>query len=150
MTFEEWLPTVPEPLTRDPIWRRTDYRLATYVCDAAWSDVERLVAHPATRSIADQLYRAIGSVGANIAEGYSRGTGADRIRFYEYALGSAREAREWFWKGRRVIGVETVAERVHLIDQVVRLLLTAIKSERAQRLSAPRLVADRSGRRPRD
>ncbi|MFN8404533.1 MAG: four helix bundle protein [Anaerolineales bacterium] len=38
-------------------------------------------------------YEAVGSVGANISEGYSRSSGKDRARFYEYALGPARESR---------------------------------------------------------
>lgn len=131
MTFEEWLAQVPAQLTRDPIWRRTDYRLATFVADAAWEDAERLARHPATRTLSDQLYRSVGSVGAHIAEGYSRGTKADRIRYYEYALGEAREAREWYVKGRHVIGVAKASHQLDVLDQIVRLLLTAIKNERS-------------------
>lgn len=40
---------------------------------------------------ADQLHRAAGSIGRNLAEGSAR-TGADQLRFYRYADGSAREA----------------------------------------------------------
>ncbi|MBC7896698.1 MAG: four helix bundle protein, partial [Cytophagaceae bacterium] len=43
-----------------------------------------------------QLLRAVDSISANIAEGYSRFSGRERARFYEIALGSAREAREWY------------------------------------------------------
>ncbi len=47
---------------------------------------------------ADSLWKmTVGSIRANIAEGYSRGTGKDRARFYEYALGSARESRDWYF-----------------------------------------------------
>ena len=52
-----------------------------------------------TIGLADQLYRSLGSIGANLAEGYSRGTGKDRAHFYEYALGSARESRDWYYIG---------------------------------------------------
>ena len=117
-------------MTRDPIWKRADYRLATYAGDVAWADASLLVKHPATISTADQLFRAVGSIGAHIAEGYSRGSGADRIRYYEYALGEAREAREWYWKSRGVLGDELVATRMGVIEQVIRLLLTVIKAER--------------------
>lgn len=41
---------------------------------------------------ADQLHRAAGSVVRNLAEGAGR-TGKDRMRFYGYAHGSAREIR---------------------------------------------------------
>ena len=130
MTFDQWLLTVPVSVTRDPIWKRADYRLATFVADAAWPDAEALARHPATISLSDQLFRAVGSIGAHIAEGYSRGTGADRIRYYEYALGSARESREWYRKARGVIGSEVAEMRIELLEQIVRLLLTTIKAER--------------------
>ena len=69
-------------------------------------------------------------MGANRAEGYSRGTGKDRARFYEYALGSARESRDWYYKARYVLG-ETVAQhRMDLIAQIIRLLLTMIPQQR--------------------
>ena len=55
-------------------------------------------------SIADQLYRAVGKIRANFSEGYSRGTGKDRAKFYEYALGALRESRDWYYKGRHVFG----------------------------------------------
>ena len=130
MNYDDWLRTVPASITRDPIWKRADYRLATYAGDVAWPDAELLAKHPATVSTADQLFRSVGSLGAHIAEGYSRGSGADRIRYYEYALGEAREAREWYWKSRGVLGDALVATRMDVIEQVVRLLLTAIKAER--------------------
>jgi len=98
MTYEEWLASVPPELTNDPLWRMEVYRLAIFAGDLAWHDVSRLVDDKRTVSLADQLYRAVGSVSANVAEGYSRRSGKDQARFYEYALGSAREARGWYYQ----------------------------------------------------
>src|SRR5579871_2803722 len=39
-----------------------------------------------------QLRSAVNSIGANIAEGYGRGPGPDRVRFFRIARGSAEEA----------------------------------------------------------
>lgn len=64
-----------------------------------------------TRSLSDQLYWALGSVSANVAEGYGRGTAKDRAHFYEYALGSARESRDWYYKARHVLGNAVVEHR---------------------------------------
>ncbi len=72
----------------------------------------------------------LGSVSANIAEGYCRGSARDRCRSYEYALGSAREARDWYYKGRHVLGETTVEERIDLLTQVIRLLLTMLSQQR--------------------
>ena len=93
MTYNEWLASVPPELTNDPLWRMEVYRLAVFASDLAWHDVSKLAEDKRTVSLSDQLYRAIGSVSANIAEGYSRRSGKDQARFYEYALGSARSPR---------------------------------------------------------
>lgn len=133
MDMESWEQGVPEHLRGDALWRRQDYRLARYLADTAWPDVLELDRHGPTRTIAAQLYGALGSIPAHLSEGYSRGGTADRVRFYEYALGSAREAREWYARGQPILGSARVAERSDLLTSVVRLLLTVIPSERRQK-----------------
>ncbi len=85
--YEEWLATVPTEFTGDPLWRMEAYRLALFAADLAWHDVCKLAQDKRTIEVADQLFRAVGSVHANISEGYSRQSGKDQARFYEYALG---------------------------------------------------------------
>jgi four helix bundle protein len=87
-----------------------------------------------TIALSDQLYRALGSIGANLADGYSRGTGKDRARFYEYALGSAREARDWYYKGRHILGETVLRHRLQLSSEVIRLVLTMIPQQRKHAL----------------
>ena len=131
MTFKEWLRSVPSELTGDPLWQMKVYRLALFAGDLGWSDISKLMKDGRTRSLADQLYRAIGSIGANIAEGYSRRSRKDRARFYEYALGSAREARTWYYQGRHTLPAEVVSHRLRLLTDIIRLLLTIIPGERS-------------------
>jgi hypothetical protein len=95
MTYEDWERTVPQTITDDPLWRMKVYRLALFVGDLGWHDVTLLLEDKRMVSLADQLYRALGSISANIAEGYSRSTGKDQARMHCYALGSARESRDW-------------------------------------------------------
>jgi len=45
------------------------YRLALFASDLAWHDVCKLAQDKRTTGLSDQLYRALGSIGANIAEG---------------------------------------------------------------------------------
>jgi four helix bundle protein len=130
MTYDEWLASVPPEFTQDPLWRMRVYRLAVFASDLAWQDVSRLIKDRRTVSVADQLYRAVGSIGANVAEGYGRRSGKDQARFYEYALGSAREARGWYRQGRHVLTETVVIHRVRLLTQIIRLLLTIIPAER--------------------
>jgi len=69
MTYEEWADGVPPELTNDPLWRMKVYRLALFASDLAWHDVCKLAQDKRTTGLSDQLYRALGSIGANIAEG---------------------------------------------------------------------------------
>src|SRR5437762_14372468 len=99
------------------------YRLALFLADLGWYHVTKLISDKRTLDLSDQLYRAIGSISANLAEGYSRNTGKDRARFYEYALGSGRESRDWYYKGRNVLREEVTRHRMSMIKQVLCLLL---------------------------
>lgn len=130
MKYDDWLATVPPEITADSLWKMEAYRLALFFSDIVWHDVTKLIGDRSTRDLADQLYRAAGSISANIAEGYSRGTSKDRARFYEYALGSARESRDWHFKGRFVLGEPVVKHRLQLVTQIIRLLLTMIPQQR--------------------
>ena len=132
MTFEEWTAGVSEEIRGDSLWRVEAYRLALFVADLDWSDTANLLQEKRTLSLADQLMRALGSIAANIAEGYSRGTGKVRARFYEYALGSARESRTWFFLVRHALREEIVAHRMRLLGQIIRLLLTMIPEQRGR------------------
>jgi four helix bundle protein len=130
MRYEEWAETVPETIRRDPLWARQDYRLSLYIADEGWEDVRRLSEARASSVLADQLCRALGSISANIAEGHSRASGPDRARFYEYALGSARESRDWYHKAARALDPGVVRRRLHVLTSIVRLLTYAIPRER--------------------
>jgi four helix bundle protein len=88
-------------------------------------------------SLSDQLYRAAGSISANLAEGYSRGTGKDRARFYEYALGSARESRDWYFKARHILGENVFHHRLELLTRIIQLLLKMIPQQRGRVLREP-------------
>ena len=63
---------------------------------------------------------------ANLAEGSSRATGRDRVRFYEYELSSARESRDWYYKGKHIFGPVVTTHRLNFLAQVIRLLLTMV------------------------
>lgn len=87
MKYRDWEKTVPEEITGDSLWKIEAYRLALFLNDIGWYDVTKLIKDRRTIGLSDQLYRALGSISANIEEGYSRGSNKDRARFYEYSLG---------------------------------------------------------------
>ena len=132
VNYQEWLNSVPEEMQADSVWKSEAYRLALFVAELAWHDATKLLRDKRTISLADQLFRAAGGVSADIEEGYSRGTGRDRARFYEYGLGSAREARGWYFKGRHVLGQQVASHRIQLLTHVIKLLLTMVPHQRGQ------------------
>jgi four helix bundle protein len=132
MTLEEWEKTVPYAVKRDPTWKVQAYRLSLYLTALAWTDAELLENDRRSSLSAGQLCRACGSIGANIVEGYGRRSAADRARYFEYALGSASEARTWYMACRALVGDEALDERLALLSSVTRLLLVMIRTERAR------------------
>lgn len=113
----------------DPLRRMKAYVLAEDLVRQSWSDVVLLEKRHATRAVSSQLYRAVGSIAANIAEGYSRSSGKDRARLFEYALGSARECSVWYESARPVVG-SVSDKRLGTLTDIRRLLLVAIQRER--------------------
>jgi len=150
MTFESGKEQVPDSIRDDPLWGMRVYRLSLFAADVCWRDAGTLRKEERTQSVADQLYRAVGAVGANIAEGYSRGTGKDRARFYEYALGSARESRDWYVKGRFVLGEEVTEHRLDFMTEVIKLLLAIVPEQHGGKIREPDSAYGGSGERVED
>ena len=132
MNYQEWEQDIPKTIKEDTLWKMSVYRFALFLGDLSWHDVTKLQKDRRMFRLSDQLYRAVGSIGANIAEGYSRGTGKDRARFYEYALGSARESRDWYYKARHLLGDDVIKHRFDLLENIIRLLLTMIPKQRGR------------------
>ena len=128
--FSKWESSVPRAEREDPLWRMTAYRYSRFLIPQAREDARALYAHPLGRPLMDQLWRAAGSIPANIAEGYSRGTGADRARFYEYSLGSTRECVVWYEAARGILPDDLIANRLDTLVDVRRLLLSALPHTR--------------------
>src|ERR1035437_10432250 len=86
----EWQARQPDAFTGDPLWRLDTYREALYLADRVRADVIEAGVPGSYAAMKEQLLTSVGSIAANIAEGYGRPTTADRVRFLSYALGSAR------------------------------------------------------------
>jgi four helix bundle protein len=134
VNYDEWVKSIPQVITADALWKIEAYRLGLLMSDLSWHDATKLMRDKRTLDLSSQLYEAVGSVSANIAEGYSRGSNKDRARFYEYALGSARESRDWYYKGRFVLSEKIADHRMQLLTQIIRLLLTMVPEQRGRTL----------------
>jgi hypothetical protein len=86
MRHHEWQATAPNEIKGDSLWKHEVYRLGLFAADIAWQDAVALGRQPLARDLADQLYRAVCSISANIAEDYLSSTGKDRARLLEYSM----------------------------------------------------------------
>ena len=126
-----WEPSVSPFETSDKLWQLHAYRVARCLVDQVNDDAVTLQAHVDERTLG-QFMRAVGSIGANIAEGYSRRGLTDRARFYGYALGSQREAMLWLRSLAYAMPAEAVSLRMLMLAQVRQLLLGLVKSVQAR------------------
>ena len=123
-------PAISHETANDPLFRMRAYRLASDLLEVAWEDAKILSAEPVTERIAGQLYAAVNSITANLGEGYSRSSGKDRSRLFEYALGSVRESISWYQGARPALG-NVVRNRLDSLEEIRRILIAVIPRERA-------------------
>jgi len=134
MDYDTWLKSVPMEITSDPLWHMTVYRQALFLGELAWFDVCKLAQDHRTLALSDQMYRSAGGISATISEGYSHASDKNQARYYEYALGSARETREWYYKGRHVLGGNVADHRIKLTVHIIRQLLRMVPEHRGRKI----------------
>jgi four helix bundle protein len=80
--------------------------------------------------VAQQLIRSVGSISANIEEGYGRGQGREYSFFLRVSMGSARESRGWYWRGRHSLPKDVVDHRIGLLDEIIAMLAPNIQRQK--------------------
>jgi four helix bundle protein len=96
------------------------YRISLEISDKIWNIIIRWDHFPRS-NIGGQLVRAIDSVGANISEGYGRGSELDNARFVKIARGSLFETKHWLTiSHRRKLLSEK--ESKEILDEIESLL----------------------------
>lgn len=76
------------------------YQLAEDLADSIW-ELARRWDSLSRDTVGKQAVRAADSIGANIAEGYGRGSFLDNKRFVRIARGSLYETRHWLRRAYR-------------------------------------------------
>ena len=121
---------MPASIKNDSLWDFLTYRHALFLADLAWFDAEKLLKDMRGRGIAWQMIDSAGSEAANIEEGYGRGFGKDYSRFLRIAIGSARETRGWYFRGRHVLDPQVVEHRTNLISEIIAALVKVAQQQR--------------------
>jgi four helix bundle protein len=128
LSFEAWIGTVPDVVKKGPVWQSMAYPKALYLYDLAWHDCQVLWKAPLGRPVADQLVRSIGSISANLEEGFGRGVQSKTYdQFLRYSLGSAREAEGWYVRSHHVLPAELIELRLSLLEEIISLLVSTLK-----------------------
>lgn len=128
-SFETWVDMVHLSIRNDPLWDFKVYPKALFIYDLAWEDCDYLLKDVRGKAVSSQLIRSVGSISANIEEGYGRGFGKDYAYRLRIALGEARESRGWYWKGRKLLPPEVLEHRLTLLNEIVSMLPANIKRQ---------------------
>jgi len=104
------------------------YQMSLELWDEFWNDSETLLKDVRGREICKQLTRAVGSISANIEEGYGRGFGKEYPHFLRISRGSAREARGWFRRSKYLIDEKIINERDQKFASVIAMLSASIST----------------------
>ena len=96
------------------------YKISLEISDKIWDLLVRWD-HFSRNNIGGQILRAIDSVGANISEGYGRGSKVDNARFVKIARGSLFEMKHWLIISHRR-KLLTDKELKEILDEIESLL----------------------------
>lgn len=96
--------------------------------DSCWNDCDDLAKDFRGKEVAKQLIRSVGSVSANIEEGYGRGFGKEYPQFLRISRGSARESKGWYRKSKFLLSEKIIKERIEKIDAIISMLAKSIKT----------------------
>ena len=104
------------------------YQMAIELWNEHWNDCDILIKDIRGREIAKQLTRSMGSISANIEEGYGRGFGKEYPMFLRYSRGSARETKGWYERSKYLLPEETIKQRIEKLDSVIAMETASIKT----------------------
>ncbi len=130
MKYDDWLTSVHPRIKAEPIWKSVMYQKALFLYDLCWEDCGKLLKDARGRKVAGQMIDSVGSISANMEEGHGRGFGKERQYFLRIALGSARESKGWYQRGRQLLSPEVLEHRLALLDEVIALLITELNLQR--------------------
>ncbi len=102
-----------------------------FAYDLAWEDCSYLLNDPRGKAVSSQLIRSVGSISANIEEGFGRGYGKDYAYRLRIAMGESRESRGWYWKSRKLLPPEVLDHRLTLLSDIIAMLAPNIKKQQA-------------------
>lgn len=111
------------------IWQKGDL-----VFDMVCEDMERWPNTKVANVIGYQVLKSSGSISANVAEGYGRGTPGEFEQFLRYSRGSSAETDNWLYKAkkRNLISEKRYGQYESLLEEINKMIGSFIRKLRAQ------------------
>ncbi|MFZ5552014.1 MAG: four helix bundle protein [Bacteroidota bacterium] len=112
------------------------YQKAMKLWEECWDDTEALMTDIRGREITRQIIRSVGSISANIEEGFGRGFGKEYINYLRISRGSARESKGWYKKSSRLLEKEIVEQRtkdLSILTGMITNTITALQKKRTDK-----------------
>ena len=105
------------------------YKLAEEIADLIWEIVSKWD-YFAKDTVGKQLVKSADSIGANIGEGYGRGSHADNRRFAKISRGSLFEVKHWLRRAykRNLLSEQEVSILQELVKELTPKLSAYINS----------------------
>ena len=104
------------------------YQLSLELWDECWRDSEVLLKDIRGKELTKQLIRCVGSISANIEEGYGRGFGKEYPQFLRISRGSARESKGWYRKSKFLLNETLIIQRTEKLDAIISMLTKSIQT----------------------
>ncbi len=102
------------------------YQMSLELWDEFWNDSEVMINDIRGRELVKQLTRSVGSISANIEEGYGRGYGKEYPQYLRTSRGSARESKGWYIKSKRLLSKEIIEVRIEKLDSIIAMINKSI------------------------
>ena len=102
------------------------YTKLNQIWDLTWSDTEIMKNDFRGKEICKQIIRSVGSISANIEEGYGRGSKREYPHYLKISRGSATESKGWFKKSKFLLDENIINERIKLLEEIIAILTKTI------------------------
>ncbi len=118
------------PMDRDRLDDFGAYQKANELFELVADDMTSLARNPLCVRLIGQQVAAADSIGANIDEGYGRGSKKEFAQFLLIARGSVREVRSRYLRMRRWLTPTVVEARCALASEIIAILTDTVKKLR--------------------
>jgi len=119
------------------------YQLSLQLWDNFWQDSELMMNDIRGKELVKQMTRSVGSISANIEEGYGRGFGKEYPHFLRISRGSARESKGWYTRAKLFLPSSTIEQRIKMINEIIAMETKTIETLENRNLQKGQVTSEK-------